>query len=120
MHGLRLVVFFTTNWLIIFHELKAFTYKFQVDVCFFRSFLKYISVVKLDFLSYHICFVVKKVFPLGKNPIGCKWVFAVKYNDDGYVHCYKARLVATACTQVTFDNEDFGFTGIPVAHMPFI
>ncbi|RVW92108.1 Retrovirus-related Pol polyprotein from transposon RE1 [Vitis vinifera] len=32
--------------------------------------------------------------PRGKKPVGCKWVFTVKYKADGTVEQYKARLVA--------------------------
>ncbi|XP_042958212.1 uncharacterized mitochondrial protein AtMg00810-like [Carya illinoinensis] len=32
--------------------------------------------------------------PLGKKPIGCKWVFKTKLKADGSVECYKAWLVA--------------------------
>jgi hypothetical protein len=32
--------------------------------------------------------------PLGKQPIGCKWVYTVKFNIDGSVEQLKARLVA--------------------------
>ena len=31
--------------------------------------------------------------PRGKKPIGCKWVFTVKYKVDGTLERYKARLV---------------------------
>ena len=28
--------------------------------------------------------------PTGKHPIGCKWVYRVKYNSDGSIQRYKA------------------------------
>ena len=34
--------------------------------------------------------------PRGKSPVGCKWVFKVKYKVDGSLEKYKARLVAKA------------------------
>lgn len=37
--------------------------------------------------------------PKGKKPVGCKWVFIVKYNTDGSIKRYKARLVAKGFTQ---------------------
>jgi len=37
--------------------------------------------------------------PNGKNIIGNKWVFTVKYESDGKIERYKARLVAQGFTQ---------------------
>ena len=36
--------------------------------------------------------------PSAKKPVGCKWVFAVKFKDDGSLERYKARLVANGYT----------------------
>ena len=37
--------------------------------------------------------------PPGKKPIGCKWVYMVKYKSNGLVERYKAKLVAKGFTQ---------------------
>lgn len=37
--------------------------------------------------------------PEGKNVVGCKWIFTIKYNADGTVERYKGRLVAQGFTQ---------------------
>ena len=31
--------------------------------------------------------------PTDRHPIGCKWVFRIKYNPDGSINKYKARLI---------------------------
>ena len=38
--------------------------------------------------------------PSGRKPVGSKWVFKVKTDEDGNVERYKARLVAQAFTQI--------------------
>ncbi|XXG51736.1 hypothetical protein AAC387_Pa03g0242 [Persea americana] len=37
--------------------------------------------------------------PEGKKPVGCRWVFTIKYKADGTIERYKARLVAKGYTQ---------------------
>lgn len=37
--------------------------------------------------------------PKVKKPVGCRWVFTLKYNSDGTLERYKAQLVAKGYTQ---------------------
>ncbi|CAL2259326.1 unnamed protein product [Prunus armeniaca] len=53
--------------------------------------------------------------PKGMKPVGCRWVFIVKYNADGTVERYKARLVAKGFTQTYGVNYHDTFA--PVAKM---
>ena len=56
--------------------------------------------------------------PEGKTPIGCKWVFAIKYKSDGSIDRYKARLVAKGFT-LTYGIE-YQKTFAPVAKLNIV
>ena len=53
--------------------------------------------------------------PPGKQPVGCKWIFTVKYKEDGQIDQFKARLVAKGFTQPY--GIDYQATFAPVAKL---
>ena len=55
----------------------------------------------------------KCVLPKGKKKVGCRWVFSIKYQADGTIERYKARLVTKGYTQTY--GIDYSETFSPVA-----
>jgi len=53
--------------------------------------------------------------PKEKKPISCKWVYRVKYNSNGTLQWYKARLVIHGDHQV--EGLDYNKTFAPIAKM---
>lgn len=53
--------------------------------------------------------------PPSKHPIGCKWVFKIKYTTSGNIKKYKARLVSKGYNQQK--GLDYTETFSPAAKM---
>ena len=56
--------------------------------------------------------------PLDANVVSCKWVYSLKYNPDGSIARYKARLVARGFSQAY--GLDYHETFSPVARLSSI
>jgi len=54
---------------------------------------------EIEALEHNKTWKVTKI-PHGKKPIGCKWVYKIKYNAKGDIEHYKARLVARGYSQL--------------------
>ncbi|CAA7022736.1 unnamed protein product [Microthlaspi erraticum] len=70
--------------------------------------------VEVDALEENQTWTLEEL-PPGKRAIGSKWVYKIKYNSDGTIECYKARLVALGNRQIA--GEDYCETFAPVAKM---
>jgi hypothetical protein len=53
--------------------------------------------VEISTLEANQTWVVYDLLP-NKHPIGCEWVYKIKYKADGSIERYKARLVAKGYT----------------------
>ncbi|RVW80446.1 Retrovirus-related Pol polyprotein from transposon RE1 [Vitis vinifera] len=56
--------------------------------------------------------------PPGKKPVGCRWIYTVKYKADGSIERFKARLVAKWYTQTY--GIDYTETFAPVAKINIV
>ena len=97
----------------------VFAYNAEIEPKTFRQAMKSEKWTKaaneeLHALESNNTCVVESL-PEGKNVVGCKWVFTIKYNPDGTIERYKARLVAQGFTQQ--EGIDYLETFSPVAKL---
>ena len=53
--------------------------------------------------------------PKGKNPVGCKWIFTIKYKANASVDRFNAHLVGKGFTQTY--GIDYQETFAPIAKL---
>lgn len=70
--------------------------------------------LEIDALEINNTWIITQI-PENKTIVDCKWVYKVKFNADGSVERYKARLVARGYTQI--EGLDYHETFAPVAKM---
>ena len=96
-----------------------FAYNLETEPKTFRQAMKSEKWTKAANEELHALELNKtwtvETLPKDKNVVGCKWVFTIKYNANGTVERYKARLVAQGFTQQ--EGINFLDTFSPVAKL---
>ena len=139
--GVIVPLFDITLCLLMLHSLKLPRFPFvsynhlSSSSCSFIAFLDSISLPHtireaLSHLGWHTTMVEEMQalddngswnlvqLPAGKKAIGCRWVFAVKFNPDGSVTRLKERLVAKGYAQTY--GVDYSNIFSPIAKMTYV